>query len=48
MAGGYTLGSLFWGRVADMVNVQAAMSLAGPCVIVNAIALVTGKRETSI
>ena len=48
MAGGYTLGSLLWGRLADMVSVQAAMSLAGACVIVNAIALVAGKRETSI
>jgi len=48
MAGGYTLGSLVWGRVADAFGVQAALATAGACVIVNAIALVTGKRETAI
>lgn len=48
MAGGYTLGSLVWGRMADAFGVQAALAAAGACVIVNAVALVTGKRETSI
>jgi predicted MFS family arabinose efflux permease len=48
MAGGYTAGSLVWGRVADHFGVQAALAAAGICVIVNAIALLTGKRETSI
>ena len=48
MAGGYALGSLVWGRVADHFGVQAALAAAGACVIVNAIALLTGKRETSI
>ena len=48
MAGGYTAGSLVWGRVADYFGVQAAMASAGACVIINAIALLTGKRETSI
>jgi predicted MFS family arabinose efflux permease len=45
MAAGYTVGSLVWGRVADRFGVQAAFAVAGSCVIVNAIALVTGKRE---
>jgi hypothetical protein len=37
-----------WGRVADHFGVQAALATAGACVIVNAVALLTGKRETSI
>ncbi|MET0858985.1 MAG: MFS transporter [Telluria sp.] len=45
MAAGYTVGSLVWGRLADHFGVQAAFAVAGSCVIVNAIALVTGKRE---
>lgn len=45
MAAGYTAGSLVWGRVADRFGVQAAFAVAGSCVIVNAIALITGKRE---
>ena len=48
MAGGYTVGSLVWGRVADRFGVQAALAAAGACVVINAIALLTGKRETSI
>ncbi|MFL6656977.1 MAG: MFS transporter [Massilia sp.] len=48
MAGGYTAGSLFWGRVADHVGVQAALAGAGVCVVINAIALHAGKRETAI
>ncbi len=48
MAGGYTVGSLVWGRVADRFGVEAALAAAGICVIVNAAALVSGKRETSI
>jgi len=48
MAGGYTLGSLVWGRVADAFGVQVALAAAGACVVLNAIALVTGKRETAI
>lgn len=45
MAAGYTVGSLVWGWVADDFGVQAAFAVAGSCGIVNAIALVTGKRE---
>ena len=45
MAGGYTVGSLVWGRVADRFGVQAAFAVAGACVIVNAIALLLRKRE---
>jgi predicted MFS family arabinose efflux permease len=45
MAAGYTIGSLVWGRVADHFGVQVAFAAAGACVIVNAIALLTGKRE---
>jgi predicted MFS family arabinose efflux permease len=48
MAGGYTAGSLVWGRVADQVGVQAALSAAGVCVIVNAVALALAKRENAI
>ena len=45
MAGGYTVGSLVWGRLADRFGVQAALAVAGACVIVNAVALMLGKRE---
>ncbi|MDL2355455.1 MAG: MFS transporter [Pseudomonadota bacterium] len=45
MAAGYTVGSLVWGRLADHFGVQAAFATAGACVIVNAIALATAKRE---
>jgi predicted MFS family arabinose efflux permease len=45
MAAGYTVGSLVWGRVADHFGVQVAFAAAGSCVVVNAIALVSGKRE---
>jgi predicted MFS family arabinose efflux permease len=45
MAFGYTVGSLVWGRVADHFGVQAAFATAGACVVVNAIALATSKRE---
>jgi predicted MFS family arabinose efflux permease len=45
MAGGYTVGSLVWGRVADRFGVQAAFAVAGACVIVNAVALLLRKRE---
>ena len=48
MAGGYAAGSLVWGWVADRFGVEAALAAAGACVIVNAIALLTGKRETAI
>ncbi|MDB5910116.1 MAG: transporter [Massilia sp.] len=45
MAAGYTVGSLVWGRVADHFGVQAAFAAAGACIVVNAIALATGKQE---
>jgi predicted MFS family arabinose efflux permease len=45
MAAGYTVGSLVWGRVADHFGVQVALAAAGSCVVVNAIALVSAKRE---
>ena len=48
MAAGYTAGSLFWGRVADHFGVQAALATAGGCVLLNAIALATGKQEKPI
>jgi predicted MFS family arabinose efflux permease len=48
MAAGYTAGSLFWGRVADHFGVQAALAAAGSCVVLNAIALATGKQEKPI
>ncbi|MES2017203.1 MAG: MFS transporter [Pseudomonadota bacterium] len=48
MAAGYTSGSLVWGRVADRVGVQAALAVAGACVIINAFALLAAKRESAI
>jgi hypothetical protein len=48
MAGGYTSGSLVWGQVADRAGVQVALAVAGACMIVNALALLNGKRETAI
>jgi predicted MFS family arabinose efflux permease len=48
MAGGYTLGSVFWGRVADACGVRFAMAAAGACVLVNAAVLLTGRRKTPI
>lgn len=48
MAGGYTVGSLVWGRVADAFGVRFALAAAGACVVVNALVLVAGKRERPI
>ena len=48
MAGGYTAGSLFWGRVADACGVRFAMATAGACVLVNAAVLLTGRRQKPI
>ncbi len=48
MAGGYTLGSLFWGRMADACGVRFAMAAAGACVLVNAAVLLTGRRQNPI
>ncbi|HEY0064432.1 MAG TPA: MFS transporter [Telluria sp.] len=48
MAAGYTAGSLVWGRMADKFGVKLALSAAGACVVINAIALITAKRETPI
>lgn len=45
MAAGYTVGSLVWGRVADHFGVQVAFAAAGSCVVVNAVALLSGKQE---
>lgn len=48
MAGGYTVGSVVWGKVADLLGVQAALAAAGACVLVNAVALLIAKRENAI
>jgi len=48
MAGGYSAGSLFWGRLADAWSVRAALAMAGACVLVNAAVLATGKGKTPI
>jgi MFS family permease len=48
MAGGYSAGSLFWGRLADAWGVRAALATAGACVLVNAAVLATGKGKTPI
>jgi len=45
MAGGYTVGSVVWGKVADRFGVQAALAAAGACMVANAIALAMSKRE---
>ncbi len=48
MAGGYTAGSLFWGRVADAWGVRFALAAAGACVLVNAAVLLTGRQQKPI
>jgi len=48
MAGGYSAGSLFWGRLADAWGVRAALATAGACVLVNAAVLATGRGKTPI
>jgi predicted MFS family arabinose efflux permease len=48
MAGGYTAGSVFWGRVADAWGVRFALTAAGACVLVNAAALLTGRGKNPI
>jgi len=48
MAGGYTLGSVFWGKIADHFGVPAAFAAAGACVLVNAVMLFRGKRQNPI
>jgi MFS family permease len=48
MAGGYTVGSMFWGAVADLVGVKTAYTAAGALVIVNALVLASSKRKAPI
>jgi len=48
MAGGYTAGSLVWGRIADACGVRFAMTAAGACVLLNAAVLLTGRRQNPI
>jgi predicted MFS family arabinose efflux permease len=48
MAGGYTVGSVVWGRVADACGVRFALTAAGTCVLVNAAVLLTGSRKNPI
>ena len=48
MAGGYALGSLVWGRVADGAGVKAAFAIAGICMVINAIVLATRKHDHPI
>lgn len=48
MAGGYSAGSVFWGRLADAWGVRAALAASGACVLVNAAALATGRGKTPI
>lgn len=45
MSGGYAAGSLFWGRVADAWGVRAALGAAGACVVINALVLITGRKN---
>jgi MFS family permease len=48
MAGGYALGSLVWGRVADHAGVKVAFTIAGACMVVNAAVLATRKHDNPI
>ncbi|MES2126261.1 MAG: MFS transporter [Pseudomonadota bacterium] len=48
MAGGYTVGSLAWGHLADAAGVGNALMTAGACLIVNALWLARGKRKNPI
>jgi predicted MFS family arabinose efflux permease len=48
MAGGYTVGSVVWGRVADACGVRFALGAAGACVLLNAAVLITGSRKNPI
>jgi len=48
MAGGYTVGSVVWGRFADACGVRLALTAAGACVLVNAAVLLTGRRKNPI
>jgi len=48
MAGGYTVGSVVWGRFADACGVRFALTAAGACVLVNAAVLLTGRRKNPI
>lgn len=48
MAGGYTVGSVFWGLVADRYGVAAAMMAAGACLLVNAAALYRARSQHRI
>lgn len=48
MSGGYAAGSVFWGLVAEAWGVRAALAAAGACVVLNALALMTGNRKNPI
>lgn len=48
MAGGYALGSVIWGRVADSAGVKVAFGAAGACMVVNAVVLATRKHDNPI
>lgn len=48
MSGGYALGSVFWGQVAQRWGVRAAFAAAGACVLANALVLATGSRRHPI
>ena len=48
MSGAYVAGSMVWGRVADAWGVGTALSIAGACVVVNALVLLTGGKKHPI
>ena len=48
MAGGYTVGSVAWGHVADAFGVSTALMAAGACLVANALWLARGKRKNPI
>ena len=48
MSGGYALGSVFWGQVAERWGVRAALGAAAACVLANALVLATGSRKKPI
>ena len=45
MSGGYVVGSVFWGQVADLWGVPAAFAAAGACVLANALILALGSGK---
>jgi predicted MFS family arabinose efflux permease len=48
MSGAYAAGSVFWGLVAEVWGVRAALLAAGACVVLNAVVLLRGSAKNPI